>query len=91
MAKLKHIILTVSNDLVYDRRMQRIAGALQSGGYQVTLLGRCYDDSPALISQDFKQVRLPHFFRDFRKIFMGVKNPLFAPQPAHQYDRYDGI
>lgn len=77
MAKLKHIILTVSNDLVYDRRMQRIAGALQSGGYQVTLLGRYYEDSPALMPQDFKQVRLPLFFRKGKMFYLELQIRLF--------------
>lgn len=74
---MKHIILTVSNDLVYDRRMQRIADALQSGGYQVTLLGRSYDDSPALITQDFNQVRLPHFFRRGKLFYLELQVRLF--------------
>ena len=73
MATLKHITLTVSNDLVYDRRMQRIARTLQSGGYKVTLMGRCYHDSPALIPQEFNQVRLPHFFRRGKLFYLELQ------------------
>jgi hypothetical protein len=38
--KLPHIIFTVTNDLTYDRRMDRICTVLSMEGYQVTLVGR---------------------------------------------------
>lgn len=39
MAKPKKIILTVTNDLNYDQRMDRICGSLAGAGYEVCLVG----------------------------------------------------
>ena len=36
----KKIIFTVTNDLVYDRRMIRIGESLGTEGYEVVLVGR---------------------------------------------------
>jgi hypothetical protein len=38
--KVKKIIFTVTNDLNYDQRMQRICGTLADAGYDVLLVGR---------------------------------------------------
>jgi glycosyltransferase involved in cell wall biosynthesis len=54
----KKIFFTVTNDLVFDQRMQRICTSMTSFGYDVTLLGREKPDSPALPDLPFKQVRL---------------------------------
>ena len=54
----KHIICTVTNDLVYDQRMIRICTALVEMGHQVTLVGREKKSSEALVKRDFEQVRL---------------------------------
>ena len=36
----KRIIFTVTNDLRYDQRMQRICTTLSAEGYEVALIGR---------------------------------------------------
>ena len=41
----KKIIFTVTNDLVYDRRMMRIGESLVTEGYEILLVGRCLNDS----------------------------------------------
>lgn len=56
------LYLTVTNDLSYDQRMQRICGSLAAAGYPVTLVGRRLKDSISLNNQGFKQVRLRCFF-----------------------------
>lgn len=55
---MKKICFTVTNDLTYDQRMQRIARSLQQAGYQVTLVGRCLPNSSPLQPEVFQQVRL---------------------------------
>ncbi len=56
------IIFTVTNDLSYDQRMQRIAGSLAELGYGVLLVGRRLQDSVPLKTQAFRQKRLGCFF-----------------------------
>lgn len=58
----KRIILTVTNDLVYDQRMQRICSSLQQHRFSVELLGRNLTDSKPIPKQTFKQTRLSCFF-----------------------------
>lgn len=54
----KHIICTVTNDLVYDQRMIRICTAMAEFGYRVTLVGREKSTSKPLVKRPFEQVRL---------------------------------
>lgn len=59
MAKIVH---TVTTDLVFDQRMQRICRALVQGGHQVLLVGRRKKGSPELNEEAFEQKRLSCFF-----------------------------
>lgn len=59
----KKIILTVTNDLVYDQRMQRICGTLKNNGYNVELVGRAFKDSKRITRYNFDQRRLKCFFK----------------------------
>lgn len=59
MVQGKKIFFTVTNDLVFDQRMQRICSSMVSFGYDVTLVGHEKPDSPALPQMPFKQVRIP--------------------------------
>lgn len=61
---LKKIICTVTNDLTYDQRMQRICSTLAANDYAVTLVGRKMKNSITLTEQAFKQKRLNCFFHD---------------------------
>ena len=56
------IILTVTNDLNYDQRMQRICTSLSKAGFHILLVGRKMPDSLPLKEQPFKQKRLFCFF-----------------------------
>ncbi|WP_231401958.1 glycosyltransferase [Panacibacter microcysteis] len=60
---MKKIICTVTNDLSYDQRMQRICTSLVQNGYDVTLVGRTMAGSPKLALQPFKQKRLNPLFQ----------------------------
>ena len=52
------LICTVTNDLSYDQRMQRICTALAGHGYEVQLVGRTLSHSIPLEPKNFKQHRL---------------------------------
>lgn len=54
----KKIICTVTNDLSYDQRMQRICASLAQAGYEVELVGRQRSSSVPLREQPFRQTRL---------------------------------
>jgi glycosyltransferase involved in cell wall biosynthesis len=62
LTTLPRIICTVTNDLSYDQRMQRICTSLSSAGYEVVLVGRRLKTSISLQGQPFTQKRLPCFF-----------------------------
>lgn len=55
---MPRIIFTVTNDLSYDQRMQRICHTLAKNGYQVRLVGRKLKKSLPLEQYSFEQKRL---------------------------------
>ena len=55
---MKILSFTVTNDLTYDQRMQRICTTLADAGYNVTLIGRELRHSKPLQTQIFTQKRL---------------------------------
>ena len=55
---LKTIIFTVTNELSFDQRMQRIAETLAVKGYRILLVGRKINGAPALQKEIFAQKRL---------------------------------
>lgn len=55
---MARIALTVTNDLSYDQRMQRICTSLATAGYDVLLIGRLLKKSIPLQTQRFTQKRL---------------------------------
>ncbi len=59
---MKHIIATVTNDLTFDRRMQRICRTLATNGYRVTLVGRQMPNSTQLNKEPYQQHRLKCWF-----------------------------
>jgi glycosyltransferase involved in cell wall biosynthesis len=71
------LIFCVTNDLVHDRRMQRICRSLAEAGYDVTLVGRCYPDSPEQLVQPFRQVRMPLWFRRGKPFYLEYQIRLF--------------
>ena len=65
----RRIIFTVTNDLAFDQRMQRICGSLAAAGYEVTLVGRLKNDSRSLTNQPYQQIRLKHMLFSKGKLF----------------------
>lgn len=55
---MRKIILTVTNDLNYDQRMQRICSSLATAGFEVELVGRLRPRSLPLSERPFRQTRL---------------------------------
>jgi glycosyltransferase involved in cell wall biosynthesis len=65
---MKSLVFTVTNDLNYDQRMERICGTLAANGYVVTLVGRKRRNSAPLKTMEYTQRRIPCFF-DKGKLF----------------------
>lgn len=66
--RVRSIIFTVTNDLNYDQRMQRICRSLHHAGYAVMLIGRERKSSKPLLTQPFSQKRISCFYEE-GKIF----------------------
>ncbi len=59
----KKIILSVTNDLYTDPRVDKTSRSLLSLGYDVLLVGRCYRNSPIIEPREYQTKRLFLFFR----------------------------
>lgn len=59
---MKRICFTVTNDLTYDQRMQRICTSLAENGYAVTLVGRKLSSSLPLSQKKYNQKRIRCWF-----------------------------
>lgn len=73
----KKIILTVTNDLTYDQRMQRICTSLAQNGYNVLLVGRRKKTSLPLHPQLFRQKRLFMFAENGKLFYLEYNLRLF--------------
>lgn len=73
----KRILCTVTNDLNYDQRMQRICSSLISFGYDVELIGRKRRQSLPLDSLPFHQKRLFCFFEKGKLFYLEYNLRLF--------------
>jgi glycosyltransferase involved in cell wall biosynthesis len=60
---MKRVILSVTNDLYTDPRVDKVALFLHKKGFDVTLVGRRYGDSPVLEPRPYKTQRLRLIFR----------------------------
>ncbi len=60
---MKRVILSVTEDLYTDQRMDKVSLFLHKKGFDVTLVGRCYGDSPVLQERPYKTKRLRLLFR----------------------------
>ncbi len=67
---MKHIVFTVTNDLTYDQRMQRICTALSYAGFKCTLIGRERPSSAPLANHPFEQVRLKCWFEKGKLFYL---------------------
>ena len=74
---MARIIFTVTNDLSYDQRMQRIAASLVEDGHKVTLIGFKKKNSIPLKNESFDQRRLWVPFRKGKLFYFFYNIQLF--------------
>jgi glycosyltransferase involved in cell wall biosynthesis len=77
MGGVKRIILTVTNDLTYDQRMQKICTSLSQAGYKVELVGRVRGFSVPLKDAAYQQKRLTCFFEKGKLFYAEFNIRLF--------------
>lgn len=83
---MPHIICTVTNDLTYDRRMQRICRTLVQNGYSVTLVGRLLPHSLPTTEEPFDQQRLNCRFTKGFLFYAEINIRLWLYLMRAQYD-----
>lgn len=74
---MPRILLTVTNDLTYDQRMQRICTTLAHAGYEVQLIGRKLPNSKPLRDFPFEQKRLYCYFKKGKFFYLEYNIRLF--------------
>ncbi len=74
---MPHIVFTVTNDLSYDQRMQRICSSVSGAGYSAMLVGRKLKSSSALPLQNFTQKRLNCIFTKGALLYLEYNIRLF--------------
>ena len=86
MGGLKRIIFTVTNDLTYDQRMQKICSSLCKAGYAVELVGRERDFSVPLKAEPFEQTRLKCIFNHGKLFYLEYNIRLLIYLTFSQFD-----
>ncbi len=81
-------ILSVTNDLYTDPRVDKVARFLQRNGYQVTLVGRRYGDSPALEERPYQTHRMRLLFRKGSLFYAEYQLRLFFYLLFRRFDVY---
>jgi glycosyltransferase involved in cell wall biosynthesis len=74
---VKKLIFTVTNDLSYDQRMQRICSTLADAGYDVLLVGRKLKTSLPLSKANYHQHRLTCWFNKGKLFYSEFNIRLF--------------
>src|SRR4030095_274695 len=77
LREVKKLIFTVTNDLNYDQRMQRICGTLADAGYNVLLVGRKLKTSLPLSKVNYQQQRLKCWFNKGKLFYSEFNIRLF--------------
>ncbi|MFC6224543.1 glycosyltransferase [Hymenobacter artigasi] len=73
----KPLLFTVTTDLCFDQRMQRICGSLAAAGYRVQLVGWQRPTSPPLTPQPYHQHRLRGWFQKGKFFYLEYNLRLF--------------
>jgi len=74
---VKKLVFTVTNDLSYDQRMQRICGTLADAGYDAMLVGRKLKTSLPLSNTNYRQQRLRCWYNKGKLFYIEFNIRLF--------------
>ncbi|MEY4906060.1 MAG: hypothetical protein RLZZ292_3875 [Bacteroidota bacterium] len=88
---MKKIIFTVTNDLIYDRRMLRIGTSLAKAGFNVWLVGRQLPDSQSFDNPYIKPHRFSLFFNKGKLFYIEYNIRLFFWLLTQRFDIIGGI
>lgn len=91
MAKVKKIVFTVTNDITYDQRMNRISNTLCEAGYQVTIIGFMKKRSVKTVAKPYHQVRFKMLFKKGKLFYFAYNFRLFWYLLFQKFDIYCGI
>ncbi len=83
---MAHLVMTVVNDVNYDKRMQRICTTLSNAGYEVTLIGRKRYYSVSLRQRPFEQKRLTCWWNKGKLFYLEYNLRLFFYLLWHSFD-----
>lgn len=83
---MKRVIVSVTNDLFSDQRVDKVCNSLVSMGFNVLLVGRRYSDSPALAPRAYQTKRLHLLFRKGFKFYAEFNFRIFLFLLFHRAD-----
>jgi hypothetical protein len=74
---VKKVYFTVTNDLTYDQRMNRICSSLAENGFDITLVGRKQNHSLPLKKESYEQQRISCWFNKGKLFYFEYNVRLF--------------
>ncbi len=88
---MKKLVFTVTNDITYDQRMERICTTLSNNNYDVTIIGFYKKRSVKSEIKPYKQIRLSVFFKKGKLFYLEYNFRLFWFLIFKKYDIYCSI
>lgn len=82
------VVLSVTNDRYTDPRVDKVCNFLTRNGFEVTLVGRCYHNSPKLSGRAYKTHRLHLLFRKGSVFYAEYNIRLFLYLLFHHFDLF---